>query len=558
MSIDLPLSNLDHSDASFITDRASRIRSWLPTIESNRHPERSRWGIKFGGVVIAAIGFLITRLTVLPAVHLDVTLVQFLIGDLLPLALGLGITVVGIGITVSSLPRSYVNTLARWCVLGTLGMAVVAGIILLQVSLYLGTVSVQGVWASSIVANSLLGGAIGGILIGLRSAENKQHRQELRQHTAQSTILNRLLRHEVLNKLSVIKGYTTQLSTSSTTDDGVAIQHIDRSATRMQEAIDDVGFLTRLRRQSAASLTPVRIDEIVAEEVRNIRETHPAAEVVTEDSPSESVHVRADKHIRQVFSELFENAVQHNAASTPKVEITLDSYDRYVEIRIVDDGPGLPDDQRAVLAGGELPEYDDPSTGFGLPMVRMLVSQYDGTVAVDHEADTSDGTVITLAFPRVAAHNSDDTDHSSSAPVGVDSGHLGRATVASLVAGVAMGAVLTGLTDTLPAIGGLYGVQSVGVGWVLHLFHSVVFGLIFATAVSHTSGGWTTPSIGRCAVLGLGYGIVLWAVAAGIVMPVWLNLVGIPSSVPFLTLSSLLGHTVWGVSLGVLYGSLQP
>lgn len=558
MSIDLPMSNLDNSDASFITDRVTRLRTWLSSIKPDRHAERAQWRVKFGGVVIAGIGFLITRLTVLPAIHLDVGLVQFLAGDLFPLALGLGIIVVGIGTTVSNLPRSYVNTLARWCVLGTLGMAVIAGIILLQVSLYLGAPSVQGVWASSIAANSLLGGAIGGLLIGIRSAENEQQRQELSQQTAQSTILNRLLRHEVLNKLSVIQGYTAQLSTERANNDVEAIQHIDHSATRMQEAIDDVGFLTRLRRQSSASLETLPVDEIVADEVTVIRENYPAAEVVTNYSPSETVHVRADKHFRRIFKELLQNAIQHNNSPTPRIEIALDIYAQYVEIQIVDNGPGLPDDQRAILASGELPEYDDPSTGFGLPMVRMLVTQYDGTIAVDHGSNSSSGTAITLTFPRVAAPNADIEDNSLAAPVEVNSKQLGRATVASLVAGVAMGVVLGGLTDTLPAIGGLYGVQSVSVGWVLHLFHSVVFGLIFATGVSHTSGGWSTPSVGRCAAYGVGYGIVLWAVAAGIVMPVWLNLVGIPSSVPFLTLPSLLGHTVWGLSLGALYGWLEP
>jgi hypothetical protein len=46
--------------------------------------------------------------------------------------------------------------------------------------------------------------------------------------------------------------------------------------------------------------------------------------------------------------------------------------------------------------------------------------------------------------------------------------------------------------------------------------------------------------------------VVLWAVAAGVVAPVWLWLSGIPASVPNLTVPLLASHVVWGLSLGLL------
>ena len=36
-------------------------------------------------------------------------------------------------------------------------------------------------------------------------------------------------------------------------------------------------------------------------------------------------------------------------------------------------------------------------------------------------------------------------------------------------------------------------------------------------------------------------------------MPIWLQLVGIEASIPNLTAPSLIGHLVWGLTLGTLY-----
>lgn len=53
--------------------------------------------------------------------------------------------------------------------------------------------------------------------------------------------------------------------------------------------------------------------------------------------------------------------------------------------------------------------------------------------------------------------------------------------------------------------------------------------------------------------MGVGWGVVLWLVAAGVVMPVWLTLVGVPAQVPNLSLHGLVGHVVWGTALGLGY-----
>ena len=55
------------------------------------------------------------------------------------------------------------------------------------------------------------------------------------------------------------------------------------------------------------------------------------------------------------------------------------------------------------------------------------------------------------------------------------------------------------------------------------------------------------------AVLGVAYGVAIWVVAAGFVMPVWLRALGVQAPVPNLTAAGLLGHVLWGATLGGLF-----
>lgn len=110
------------------------------------------------------------------------------------------------------------------------------------------------------------------------------------------------------------------------------------------------------------------------------------------------------------------------------------------------------------------------------------------------------------------------------------------------------------------AIPALYGATGLVAGWIAHLFHSVVFGLIFAAAVgSIGSLDAYADRVSTGAGLGIVYGVIVWVVAAAIVMPIWLSAVGFPGAPPLPNFNptSLVGHVVYGVVLGALFPLLR-
>jgi len=113
-----------------------------------------------------------------------------------------------------------------------------------------------------------------------------------------------------------------------------------------------------------------------------------------------------------------------------------------------------------------------------------------------------------------------------------------------------MGGFLQLTAGTLPIIGALYGVSHVGIGWITHLFHSVIFALLFATGLGYSDWEPSVSPLARMSVVGLGWGMVLWLVAAGFIMPAWLLLLDQPAVLPNLTLAGFAAHVIWGLTLG--------
>jgi len=129
--------------------------------------------------------------------------------------------------------------------------------------------------------------------------------------------------------------------------------------------------------------------------------------------------------------------------------------------------------------------------------------------------------------------------------------------IGGLAGGILMGILFMTMMPpviehTIPALFGLDGLLA---GWVVHLFNSVVFGIVFSAILSQSPLREYADSVGGSAGLGTVYGIVIWILAAGIVMPLWLSAVGFPNAPPLPNFStmSLVAHVVYGLVLGVVY-----
>ncbi len=121
----------------------------------------------------------------------------------------------------------------------------------------------------------------------------------------------------------------------------------------------------------------------------------------------EPVPVEADPHqMKKVLYNLLSNAVKFSDPDTGQVWIRLGAKGDRVEIEVEDNGIGIPRDQldrifeRFAQVERRATRRQE-GTGIGLALVKEIVSQHGGTVAV--ESELGRGSTFTVSLPRGAA-----------------------------------------------------------------------------------------------------------------------------------------------------------
>ena len=504
--------------------------------------------VNYSGLVVAGIGFFLTRFTVTLSIYESPG--RFFLAGVAPLALGLGLAAFGVGLAVADVETSFVRTTTLWCVVGFLTMLVLVVLTVLG-SQAGGTASLTTARSQAYLSNFLIGGSVGGTLTGLYAARSSRQRDELQQQTNRLVTLNRLLRHEVLNAVTAIRGWANV----DPTEHSDSMSVIDQRGADIQSTIEDVKYLTGEAGGSRLATTPTDLGTALADSIESVTGAYPDAEIST-DTPAD-VGVRANERLPYVFTQLLENAIVHGGDDAPGVDVTTTA--TTVSVSVSDEGGGLPATQQRLLETGDIAEFDNPRQGFGLNVVRLLVESYGGTIETAVDAT---GTTVTVVLPR------DTTDDPDPGPAGAPLDgvrpalpHLVVSVVAALLAGVFYGVVSETLGGSVAAIGVFYGAASPAVGWLTHEFHSVVFGFVYIGLLSVAIERYSN-SIGTYLTVAVLWSLTLWAVAAGVVAPVWLGLLGIPTSIPSLSGVQLLSHLVWAVSLAPItawgYRSVVP
>jgi PAS domain S-box-containing protein len=227
-----------------------------------------------------------------------------------------------------------------------------------------------------------------------RELESEQHQAELERHTNLVNIINRVLRHNLRNDMTVIRG-RAQIMAEQVQDDateGVLVDKIDNLIELSEKARELEEVVSRDGARSQTDIAEV-VDQVASE----IEGVFPAATVTidAERTVTASVAPTFERAVR----ELVENAAKHSEDS-PAVKIGLSATPDAVELQITDDGPGLSEQEQEVLTTGvETPLVH--GSGLGLWLAHWVVTSHGGTI---ESTVTEAGTTMTVTIPRSTTH----------------------------------------------------------------------------------------------------------------------------------------------------------
>ena len=205
-------------------------------------------------------------------------------------------------------------------------------------------------------------------------------RRELRKQRLQ--VLNRILRHNVRNDMSVVK-----------MNAGLIAEQADPRLAELGESMNDVADdlvdigekvrrIEKLLARESLSITPVEIEtlaESAVDEVRSLAKTDTVEISVDADAGV----VEIDHALLELALEnVVENAIEHNDSVDPRVAVTADGLAGGVRLTVADDGPGIPENELVALDSGRETDLQHASS-LGLWLVHWSVERLGGDLRIE-------------------------------------------------------------------------------------------------------------------------------------------------------------------------------
>ena len=217
--------------------------------------------------------------------------------------------------------------------------------------------------------------------------------------------------HELRTPLSLIKSASETLLDGAK-DDPAALARflhiIDKHANRLALLIDDLLLLSTLDSGGLRlNKQPLPIRSTVQDAIDDLHQRALARDVTLRNLVPGSLVAFADNdRIRQVISNLIDNAIKYGrAAGVTSVE-GCHLPDGRVEITVVDDGPGIPKEAQERIFErfyrvDKARSREQGGTGLGLAIVKHVVQAHGGEVRLESEPGAGSRFIINL--PAVPA-----------------------------------------------------------------------------------------------------------------------------------------------------------
>ncbi len=223
-------------------------------------------------------------------------------------------------------------------------------------------------------------------------------------------VLNRLLRHNLRNDMTVVLGRLDVIRTQ--VDDPDVVDNVEAIAETGQGLVDlseKIRKSEKLLAIDSRTTQQMQIESLVRQIFGNVGSDQ---DIECHYQGREEIAIVATRDELQVaLRNLVDNAVQHNDSASPEVWVRTAhrSEKKYsLEIAVLDNGPGIPERERKAITRGQETSLEH-SSGVGLWTVRWIIRNLGGKISFENRDPT--GTVVKLSFPMPSAEfrQTDDT-----------------------------------------------------------------------------------------------------------------------------------------------------
>lgn len=232
------------------------------------------------------------------------------------------------------------------------------------------------------------------------SAEANRARSDAEANKLRAALFSSVT-HDLRTPLASITASVTSLLDEATTFDEAdrreLLETIRLEAERLNRLVGNLLDLSRIRAGALVpSKTPVAIDEVIEAVVARLQPTLEGLEVrlqLRENLPEIAVDV---VQIDQALTNILENAARFTPHGK-RVTVSAAGWRGGVQIRIADQGPGIPAGERERAFEAFVRGEGSSGTGLGLAIAKAIVESHGGRIALGETP--GGGTTVSIELP---------------------------------------------------------------------------------------------------------------------------------------------------------------
>jgi len=244
---------------------------------------------------------------------------------------------------------------------------------------------------------------------GLREREQqiREREQQIRERERRLSVLNRVLRHNLQNDMTVIQGYAEILPSAGQEQLEQASEKILQKSRGLVNHGKKARRLETVMENAEGGPVDLDIGQEVLNMVEKYDEEYPG--FVVDTDIDERAWAKAVSGVEFGIESIVENAFHHNDSDDPTVSIRLEQVGDEVHIHVEDNGPGIPEHEREVLTQDEETSLEHGS-GIGLWLAYWAVVKSDGELEFDTPEEG--GSIVTIKLPGTDPPEGADDDDS--------------------------------------------------------------------------------------------------------------------------------------------------
>lgn len=176
-------------------------------------------------------------------------------------------------------------------------------------------------------------------------------------------------------------------------------QEIKTASTQMTDLIDSLRELARER--TAISPEPTDLEQVIRRAIEGVQ-VRPEFRnrVIALHAETELEGMFDPRKLERAFFNLVLNACEATPSSESRVTVDVQTRKDSFEIRVADQGVGVPESIRGRAFDPFVSSGKPNGTGLGLAIVSKIVGDHGGSVSIERTSET--GTVMLVKLPRVA------------------------------------------------------------------------------------------------------------------------------------------------------------